>query len=141
MVVASVIALLLLAGCSREVDVDDAKPVGTAVSACRALVDGLPDKIGGIERRKDNGDFGAAYGDPPIVLRCGVADPDLATDCLDVGGVQWSPEDATGGVILHTIGRSPAVELLVPEDYREDNAWLSDLGPAVAKHTTLAKSC
>ena len=44
--------------------------------ACLSLVDDLPDHLAEQQRRETEGSpLGAAWGDPPIVLRCGVGTP------------------------------------------------------------------
>lgn len=126
--------VLTLTACSK-VAVSDESLTGTAADDCRALIDALPDRLDRLERRDVDGEFGAAYGDPPLVLRCGVADPGLSTAVIEVDGLDWEPVDATGGVALTLLDRCPVVELLVPEEYRSDNAWLVDLAPSVSAHT------
>ena len=75
----AVSALLLLAtGCSGPLTLDAPAVTGADATACRALVDALPEKVDGVARvEADAGDgYGAAWGDPAIELRCGVPVPD-----------------------------------------------------------------
>src|SRR3546814_13080570 len=58
------------------------------------LVAGLPTTLAGLESRELSGDteYGAAWGDPAIVLTCGVGVPDGFDEfsaCTEVSGVGW----------------------------------------------------
>jgi len=86
----------------------------------------------------------AAWGDPPITLRCGVGAPPGLTpesECLEVNGVGWFSEDADGGTLYTTIGREVLVELGVPEDYAPEASALVDVAAAVSAHDPLLKPC
>ena len=75
--------VLLVAGCGDEPPEIDAPDLSAAdASACRDLVAALPDELAGQERVDVTGDteYGAAWGDPAIVLTCGVGRPDDFTD-------------------------------------------------------------
>lgn len=59
----------------------------------------------------------AAWGDPPVVVRCGVPVPSaLKPESLlvTVNSVDWFPEELTGGAVITTVGRKVALELTVP---------------------------
>jgi hypothetical protein len=60
-----------------------------------------------------------AWGDPQIVLRCGLAAPGPTTaECLEVDGVDWVIGDpAVDPVVFMLLGRDPAVDLSVPASY------------------------
>jgi hypothetical protein len=90
------------------------------------------------------GRLSAAWGKPAIVLRCGVAAPPTLTDhseCLEINGVGWFGEDATGGTIFTTIGRATFVEVSVPSTYPLGSGALVDLGDAVAAHDPVVTPC
>ena len=62
------------------------------VAACAALIAALPASLGpDISRRPVRGDAGrsAAWGDPAVVLRCGVAQPDQTVPPLTIDQVAW----------------------------------------------------
>ena len=83
-VVASAILLATLAtGCASEPPTITAPELSESDAvACRALVDALPDTLAGLKRVDVAGDsaYGAAWGDPAIVLTCGVGQPADFTD-------------------------------------------------------------
>ena len=90
------------------------------------------------------GRFSAAWGKPAIVLRCGVAAPPGLTptsECLEVNGVGWYAEEATGGMIFTTIGRAAFVEVSVPTKYAPESGALVDLGGTVAAHDPVTTPC
>ncbi|WP_237768177.1 DUF3515 family protein [Serinicoccus sp. CNJ-927] len=74
----------------------------------------------------------AAWGEPPIVARCGKAPPGPTTDpCIDVGGVDWVATVLDdGGTMFTTYGRDPAIEVLVPESYDSHPLLLPPLDDA-----------
>jgi hypothetical protein len=146
--VAGVVALLALTSCA--VDVPSTKVSGSQRKACAELVDSLPDHVSDQERRETKGNpLAAAWGDPPIVLRCGVGRPagyDKFSACQVVNGLGWFVPEKTIGdqgadVVMTTVGRDPAVEVKVPATYRPPDAVMVDLGTAVKAHTRLVKSC
>ena len=118
--------------------------------ACRSLVDDLPDHLAEQQRRETEGSsLGAAWGDPAIVLRCGVGTPEdfeQFSPCQRINGVDWYvPErqiaDQDADVLLTTIGRKPNVEVAIPSDYRPPDAVMVDLAPAIKGHTTVERGC
>ena len=88
--------------------------------ACRALLDALPDEVDpGVTRRPVDGDDGraAAWGDPPVVLLCGVAESDRPEEPAEVNGVLWSVRDIGPGYRWTTQDRVPAVAVDIPDAY------------------------
>jgi hypothetical protein len=149
--------LLALAACTQDpgstgpVSMGSPDVTGAAREACRSLVDVLPDELAGQERRKidPQAALGAAWGDPAIVLRCGVGKPDGLTKfsgCEEVNGVGWyvpdeQVADASAGLTLTTIGLAPAVEVRIPGTYRPPNDALVELAGPIKKHLKLVKPC
>ena len=93
---AGIVGLATLAGCgsSNRVAVDAPRPTGQIASACANLIARLPDDLAVGERRRPTrptSPYTAAFGDPPVIVRCGVAIPryDPTADVLTVGGVEW----------------------------------------------------
>jgi hypothetical protein len=124
------------------VAVDDADLPTDLADACHALIEALPDSVADQERREVDGHFGAAYGDPPIILRCGVDRPDqLMTTCMEVDGIDWFLGESDERATVTTVGRTPAVQLDVPSDYQGTDAVLADLSAAVNEHTKRGQGC
>ena len=122
---------LALAGCGRGVDV---APV-PADPACPAIVAALPDRIAGQARRDTAAAGAAAWGDPAIVLRCGVAMPAAYTptsQLLDVDGIAWLTEEDGDGARFTSVRTSPRIEVTVPTAQEPASAILVDLARALA---------
>ena len=106
---------------------------GTA--ACTALLKRLPDQVLSRARADPAVTGVAAWGDPAIVLRCGVS-PAAPSDnpCADYNGVDWvftETDDVFRFVSYH---RTPAVEVTIPTSIDRTTApgALIDLAKAVA---------
>lgn len=119
-------------------------------AACRALIGSLPDAVSDQQERKTTGNpLGAAWGNPPIVLRCGVgrpADYDPLVGCQTANGLDWfvprtGMNDQDVDVVMTTYGRVPSVEVRLPAEYRPPIAAMVDLGPAIDAHTRVVKRC
>ena len=107
-----------------------------AKTACASFVQALPERVGDQDRRDVEGGPGAAYGDPPIVVRCGVPLPEqLLTSCFSVNGIDWYVDEADDAVIALTAGREPSVEVNVPTEYGASNAALVDVTETVEATT------
>lgn len=119
---------------------------------CRALLDDVPDALGGRERREvEPADaLGAAWGDPPIVMTCGGEAPALSPTavCEEANGVGYFVEDAplkddSIDVTLVTAGYDPIITVTVPAEQRPEGvaAATAGLAAAVKKHTELVREC
>ena len=100
---------------------------------CRSVADHWPTTVGSHEPRvtavQTRGV--AAWGDPPIVARCGKQPPGPTTDqCLDVNGVDWILTELDDGAMFTTYGRDPALEVLVPDAYETSPLLLPAFGAA-----------
>jgi hypothetical protein len=150
--VAGVVVLLTLSatlsGC--KVDVPDTDVPTAQRKPCASLVEALPDSVSDQSRRDTKGNrFSAAWGDPAIVLRCGVgtpADYDPLTGCQTANGIDWYvPEkgmnDQLVDVVMTTYGRVPAVEVTLPAQYRPPVAAMVDLADAIKAQTRVVKQC
>lgn len=128
------IALLpgtLLACSSIEVAV----PAGAGSAACRAAAAHWPKTAGGSPLQKTSSSSPAvrAWGDPPIIARCGLPAIGPTTDpCLDVSGIDWVAHQLSDGVRFTTYGRSPAIEILVPSAYQPEPLLLPAFDPAAS---------
>ncbi|MGN6129528.1 MAG: DUF3515 domain-containing protein [Nocardioidaceae bacterium] len=143
---------LLLAGCGTDsVSVDAPTLHGADAAACRALVAHLPAHVDDQARRtlEPEGAPAAAWGDPPIVLTCGVARPpglDRFATCQETNGVGWwIPEDQITGratdVTMTTVGRAQFVQVHLPADYFPPAAAMVDLAPAIKATIRQVRSC
>lgn len=136
-----------IAGCSST---DDGAgpappgPSGKAAEACRKLHGELPQRVDGQERDKSPGSaptYTAAWGDPPIELRCGVPRPEVLSpggehynptaDAAEVNGVSWLLEQRADGYRFTTTDRVAYVEVTVPGAYAPEIGALTDFADAV----------
>jgi len=129
------IGLLLVSACGGPVEVDVPDLDADDDAACEAFVDDLPDTLADekqVDIEPDDAPA-AAYGDPPIVVTCGVDEPDgfgLGASCEIANEVRWYiPSDQYGDeprdLTLTTAWNEPRVEVRIPADY-----W-PDASPAV----------
>ena len=143
--------LLLSAACSDTVSVDAPAVTGADAEACRALVGALPGHVADQPRRdvQAGQGFGAAWGDPAIVLRCGVPMPkgfDKFATCQVTNGVGWFiPESQQTGkpvdIVMTTIGRAQNVEVRIPAAYFPPANTMVDLAAAVKRTVREVKPC
>jgi Protein of unknown function (DUF3515) len=130
---AAIVGVIVLASVvnSRPVtDVTDPLPVssvdapGASTPACTSLMAALPDPLGALPRRQlvqsDDPLLAgvAAWGEPAVVLRCGVPTPEELT-CSSpvqvVDGVAWLPIPGSGGTTYLAVDRPVRVALTVPD--------------------------
>jgi hypothetical protein len=148
-----VLCALLLSGCGSDtVSVDSFGVTAAGRAACPALLDALPERVSEQSRRPTAGSrFAAAYGDPPIVIRCGVGKPagfDRFSTCNRANGIDWFVADLEDVVAdqsldvrMTTIGRSPAIEVELPAAYRPPVTAMVDLEKTVKQHTRRTGGC
>lgn len=106
----------MLSGCSSAVEVS--VPGGAGVPACHHAA--WPATVAGQERRDTSpaSPAVAAWGDPAVVARCGVAAiGPTDVECVAVDGQGWIPEPLSDGTRLVSFGTDPALEVLVPSSY------------------------
>jgi hypothetical protein len=148
---------VVLAGCGGEdavaIDAPDLPARDAAV--CRSFVDALPDTVYDKPARDVTpADApGAAWGDPPIVLTCGVGRPADFTDsstCIQANGVGWYVpddvllnDDETLDVTMTAVGYRPRVQVVVPGDYRPEGfaAAATTIGAVVDRVLTRVRRC
>jgi hypothetical protein len=108
---------------------------------CRNLDEALPSTVDDQERRDPSPESAltAGWGNPAIILRCGVERPekmsDTEADGVEVNGVGWLLEKQRDGSFRFTTAlRKAYVEVSIPEDRTADGlAPLVDLASAVKK--------
>ncbi len=155
--VLGVLAVAILAGCAAPVNV----PPGPHASdpVCGEVLQALPGVLADGEERSITSQATAAWGEPPITLRCGVEVPGPSTErCITVESgetsVDWLalesddelvPEHGrrdSGAWTFITYGRVPAVEVVVPAERGGDQptAVLVELASAVER-TAVEREC
>lgn len=147
---AAAFALAACASGSGAPDVAVPTPEGEAARACRALERALPERVVREERGTLDQDtpYAAVWGDPPIVLRCGVSPPARLTpgsaeydptdaDVAELNGVAWLMEEEPDGFRFTTAQRTVYVEVTVPDAYAPDRNPLIDLAEPIARHIPL----
>jgi hypothetical protein len=134
---------LVLTGCSTA-SVDEYPTVeGTEVD-CKALLADVPRSVADQDNVDVPGRIAAAWGDPPIILRCGVEKPDALTPssrCFEVSDVGWLAETTADGYLFTTIGRAFHVSVEVPKAYDPAADALADLAPTIKKHDPERDPC
>ncbi len=115
-------------------------------AACEAFTGALPGTLAEQERVEVSPDdaYGAAYGDPPIVVTCGVPEPEgfgPGAACEIADDVRWYlPDDQFGdepqALTITAAWALPRVEVQVPADYWPEGgaAVMAVLAPLVTEH-------
>ncbi len=128
--VACGVVLLAATACAdAPVELDNPNLDDADRATCVALVDDLPETLAGEERRlvAPAAAPGAAWGDPPIVLRCGadLAEPDADVECLEANGVDWfvttaDDEDPEADATVTAAGYRPSLTVAIPGDHQPE---------------------
>ncbi len=107
------------------------------------MLTGLPTKLGPLDPRavhtKPDSPFVVAWGDPPVVLRCGVTRPAGLTpgsseQVFLAGEVYWLPVQEKSSTVFTSVDRSVYVEVRVPKKMAYQP--LPILGQAIASKLT-----
>ena len=111
---------------------------------CKALYADGAQRVAGQKQVLVKGQKATAWGDPAIILRCGVTAPDdlePTSRCDLVAGVGWFTEEIADGYLFTTIGRRFFISLEVPGSYDPPADALVDVAPSVIKHDPIVKPC
>lgn len=112
---------------------------------CDRLLADLPARVAGEERRDVTPyGAGAAWGDPPVTLRCGTTDAEgmgPAMACEVVDGVGWYAEELEAGYRFTTIGRRTYVEVVVPDTEAQASSALVDVAAAIQGAVPQTQPC
>jgi hypothetical protein len=128
---------VVLAACTPPVAVPAPTPPPEQVNACTAFTSALPDELSTVGPRREvdpESPLTAAYGDPPVGIRCGIPTPAAlapTSELVTVDGVDWFPEQLTGGWIMTTVGLRSEVEITVPEEQGPAPSVAADLSPTI----------
>jgi hypothetical protein len=144
--------VLLLGGCGvGSVDVGGQAPADEDREACRSLLDAVPATVADQPSREIDPEdgWGAAWGEPAIVLTCGVEPPDgfdAVATCTTVEGIDWyvpttEPDDTEGDLTMTVVNREPVVEVLLPAQHWPPAATLVDLAETIREHTDRTGTC
>lgn len=141
---AAVLAWVVLAACSGgdgggPVEVTLPQVPDAAHRSCARLADRLPASLGeGLERRETEprSPLVAAWGDPAVILRCGVqVDDDYRPGeqliHANSGIVGWWQHKTGDTVVWQTPNTAVHVELIVPTKYEGHGGMLARISPAV----------
>ena len=144
---------LALAACGGPVHVDVPSMSDADRTACDAFVATLPDRLAEQPRVEiEPADApAAAYGDPAIVVRCGVPKPkefDLTSSCESANGVGYfipdeQYDDQELDITMTAAGYRPRVEVTIPAKYRPNGnaAAMAALAPLIKQSLTLVDDC
>ena len=150
----TLLAAAALGGCADgPVTLTSPQVSAEDLATCNEFLADLPDQLADHERRKVNpaAALGRAWGDPAIVVRCGVgvpADFDVTSPCEEADGVGWFvPEeqidDQDADLVFTAVGYRPIVEVDVPHDYRPEGsaAAIAELAQPVSDHLRKVNDC
>ena len=134
----AIVAWLVAARVSSTRPVPVAAPDASCESrrVCATLIGALPDRLGELPARTVDGDrrLTAAWGQPPVVLRCGhIATPSPLGQLITLDGVDWTPVPSERRVTWMTVGRKVTVEVRVPRSYDSQAPLLAHLSPAIVR--------
>ena len=90
-------------------------------AACKTLMPQLPSTLAGAPRRtlEGGGDGIAAWGDPAVILRCGMETPQELTcssELSEINGVKWLPlsDDGSGETTFLAADRTVRIAVTIP---------------------------
>ena len=118
-------------------------PISGIDAPCTKVLAQLPITLDSLPGRpaRSTSTYVAAWGEPPIVLRCGVARPTalvpgssdqiFSANADTPGGVYWLPLKTKTATVWTTVDRAVYVEVTVPSAY--PTPPLNVLGTAIAK--------
>jgi hypothetical protein len=97
------------------------EPDAATAAACVKVFAKLPVQLGQLAPRKTESDspFVAAWGDPAVVVRCGVAKPSVfgtaeAAQLVEVNSVIWQPDPQRDRTVYTAVDRSVYLDVTVP---------------------------
>ncbi len=125
-----------LVGCSGPVEVASPTLDSDTAATCAQFLAALPETVDDQSSREvaPAGAPAAAWGDPAIVVRCGVTAPAGMTpdaQLFEVDGLAWYPEELPDGYRFTTYDRQALVEVVVPSAYAPEIAVVTAVGAAV----------
>ena len=119
-----------------------------AAQVCLAVTSRLPAKVRDLPARKVTAgpEQNAAYGEPPLTVTCGVAQPrmcetlnggadcvPLDTELLLMNRVCWYAKQTPGAAVFTTLDREIAVRVTVPTGYHQPAQWANEFSDLVVR--------
>jgi uncharacterized protein DUF3515 len=101
---------------------------GPTVSTCADVISALPLRLASLDLRRTTSNPPSssivAWGDPPVVLRCGVArpgdlGPSLSAELFEVNSVLLLPHKTSSATTFTVIDRSVYLDVTVPSSYSQ----------------------
>jgi hypothetical protein len=134
----TLVSTIAVGGCGfGSVDIDAFTNAPGTEQVCADLTAAVPEVLDDAVRRDVTPapEQSAAWGDPPIILRCGLPQPsrEPGVALLVVNGLSWYPEAGEGGTFFTLLERAAVVEVAVPDDYAPEATILVELSPAVSE--------
>jgi Protein of unknown function (DUF3515) len=129
-----------------------------AAAGCAKVLSALPSQLAGLDQRRispPTSPYVVAWGDPAVVLRCGVGRPAGLTpgstvqvfNAAPVGGapVYWLPVNEPSQNVFTTVDRSVYIQVTVPAAYPQPplaplSAAISSVLPAVCRVPEIGQS-
>jgi hypothetical protein len=152
--VLTAVVALAVSACGKEpVTIPTLRLTAADQAVCQRVTNALPGSVAGQDRRHTQPAeaLGGAWGDPPIVLECGVGVPRGFTRtaaCQEADGVGWfvpdrAVNDTSADVVMSTAGYRPVLQVTVPASYRPNGvaAAMVQLAPVVKQYTRLVHPC
>ncbi|RZU49811.1 uncharacterized protein DUF3515 [Krasilnikovia cinnamomea] len=118
-----------------------------AAQVCQAVTSALPGTLRDLPARQVTAGprQNAAWGEPPITLACGVAQPamcatldggagcvPLDAELLNMNEVCWYARQDPAGPVFTTLDREVPVRVTVPTGYAQAAQWANEFSDAVA---------
>lgn len=106
----------------------------TARAVCAEVTGALPTEVAAGVARRDTRPADptvAAWGDPAVVLRCGVPPGSSRDSAYEFDGVRWAMHDTGATRTWTTLGRAVNVEVVVPDAYSSQAELLGGLAAAL----------
>lgn len=110
------------------------------VTICARVISALPLELAGLDLRRTESKPPSpsivAWGDPPIVLRCGVSrprelNPSLTKQLFQIDGVLFLPDRGSSDTVWTVVDRSVYLDVTVPNSYRQPP--LGPIADAISK--------
>ena len=112
--------------------------------ACATALATAPESVLGRPRSPLPVQGAAAWGEPAVVVRCGLPEPAPTTDrCVTVNDVDWIVDDRGDPLVFTAYGRSPTVEVRIPLSYGREDApsALVAFAPVATALPRTARAC
>jgi hypothetical protein len=119
-----------------------------AAEVCLAVTSQLPAKLRDLPAREVTAgpEQNAAYGEPPITVACGVAQPtmcaslDATGDCvpldtelLNMNSVCWYAKQGASANVFTTMDREQAVQVTIPSTYQQAAQWANEFSDLIVE--------